>query len=642
MEDGKTIPPPPPSAPPPRGPRLRVVLLAGIIGLAMLTVGVIWGGPLKASLRSLADRFIARNAYSETTGQDGNAAAAPAGQKHFYTCGMHPWVILPKPGLCPICHMTLVPLDASKMTSEIAIDPVMSQNIGVRIAPVALGNVTQTIRTVGTVDYDETRVRDLNLKVSGWIQKLYVDYVGKAVHKGDPLFEIYSPDLYTAQEEYLQALHAGAGAGQTASAEGRKWDSDLLQSARQRLENYDISPDQIVALEKARHSDKTMTIRSPYNGLVIEKNVYEGMKADAGMQLFRLADLSKVWVMVTLYEYQIPYVQVGQTAEMSLSYIPGQAFEGKVAYIYPYLNKESRQVKVRLEFDNPNELLKPGMFANVELHSTLAKDRVLVPREAIIDTGERQVAFVSLGEGRFQPRLVKLGVEAQSGMVEVLDGLKAGEMIVVSGQFLLDSESRYREALAKMVEGQLAATQPAPSVVAPSENQQAQLPPPAQQALNGLLDAYFQIGQKLSSDTIEGIPDSARTIAKEVDAMIAMAIPADPQFWGGHSEMASIRGEALALVDAKDIGQARQHFADLGIGLSKFLHAVGIPPSYGKTVEELHCPMYREGQGGTNWLQVAGEVRNPYYGQMMLGCFDKRTTIPVSGQAATVPSSDRE
>ncbi|MHC4100594.1 MAG: efflux RND transporter periplasmic adaptor subunit [Planctomycetota bacterium] len=429
---------PPPSPKPPRGPRSVTVLAWVIFGVIMLVAGAAWSDFVWSPFTRMweAARPAAEPAdHDETTGSE------------FYTCGMHPWVILPEPGLCPICHMDLTPLDPDKFTGEIMIDPVVTQNIGVRIGPVTKGPVEQAIRTVGTVDYDETRVRDVNIKVSGWIEKLHVDYLGAEVEAGQPLFDLYAPDLFEAQEQYLLEYRKKDMAGDPMRG------VDLLEAARTRLEYYDITPEQIRQLEQTGAAAKAMAIHSPHRGVVIAKHANEGMRVDEGMQVYRIADLSTVWVMVTLYEYQLPFVQAGQRAIMTLPYIPGQEFEGKVIYVYPYLDAQTRQVSVRLEFDNPTGLLKPGMYANVELRSTLAGERTLAPRTAILDTGERQIAFVSLGEGRFEPRDVHVGVETVGGNVEILDGLRPGEMVVTSGQFLLDSETTIRESLAKMIRG---------------------------------------------------------------------------------------------------------------------------------------------------------------------------------------------
>lgn len=613
---------PPASPAPPRGPRLRLVLAILIAGAVMLAIGVVWGAPI----RVFAARLAALVSASDHDAEAGEADA------RYWTCGMHPWVILPEPGLCPICHMELTPLDPAKFTSEISIDPVMTQNIGVRIEPVVKGPLVQTIRTVGTVDYDETRVRDVNTKVSGWIEKLDVNFLGAEVREGEPLFELYSPQLYEAQEEYLLEYRRRRGAAGGVVAGGLGGDVDLLESARVRLEYYDITDAQIERLERNGAPSKTMTIYSPHAGIVIAKHANEGMRVDPGMQVYRIADLSRVWVMVTLYEHQLPFVQVGQAAVMTLPYIPGQTFEGTVIYIYPNVDTTTRQVSVRLEFENPNLLLKPGMYATVELRSTLAQERTMVPRAAVVDTGERQVAYVSLGEGHFEPRDLLVGTETADGMVEVLAGLKPGEMVVTSGQFLLDSEAKIREGLAKMVKGTIAAGQEA-AVAAAGASELSALPAGSESALNGILAAYFAIGDTLAGDSVEGIAADARDIAGGVDRLLEIEIPGRPHFWHRHDEVATIRGKALELVDAADIEQARLSFADLSVALGTLVRATGIPPSYDGAVHELRCPMYREGQGGSIWLQPAGRARNPFYGALMLECHSERTTLPVTGAA---------
>jgi RND family efflux transporter MFP subunit len=556
----------------------------------------------------------------------------------YYTCGMHPWVILPKPGLCPICHMELTPLDPDKFTGEISIDPVVTQNMGVRVAPVTLGPVVRTIRTVGTVAYDETRVRDVNIKAQGWIEKLFVDYEGAQVVVGDPLFEFYSPKLYAAQSQYLTALQMGGGAGAGSLPEAGLDTRRLIADSRTQLEFYDITPEQIGAIEAAGEPEKTMTILSPYDGIVIAKSANEGMRLDPGMRVYQIADLSKVWVMVPLYEYQIPFVQEGQRATMSLPYIPGQSFEGRVIYIYPYLDEKTRQLMVRLEFENPGRLLKPGMFATVDLESTLALDRTLAPRSAVIDTGERQVAFVSLGEGRFEPREVRMGVETGDGRVEILDGLKPGEMVVTSGLFMLDSESNIRESLAKMIRGDLASEQRAVVEVV-GAGEVSGLPPEASAGITTALRSYFTIGDRLAGDTTDGIAEPARALAQAVDALLLVEFPDNPHFWHEHDEIAMVRGKALELAQGMELAAARLAFADLSVAMVKLVMATGIPVEFGDEVHELHCPMYRSGQGGSTWLQPSGSVRNPFYGSVMLECFDSRTAIPVAGDSVGADGS---
>jgi Cu(I)/Ag(I) efflux system membrane fusion protein len=583
---------------------VKIILLIAAACAAVVIVGLIWRQHIKPVSQTSA------------TAQ-------------YYTCGMHPWVISPKPGNCPICGMKLVPIDPAKFTGEISINPIVVQNIGVRIEPVVKGPVTQVIRTVGTVDYNEALVRDINIKVAGWVDKLYVDYLGEQVEQGQTLFDLYSPALYSAQEEYLQAYRNQGRIGAAFVPEAAKSAQDLLIAAKKRLEYFDIAGEQIEALQKSGEPAKTLAIKSPYRGTVIVKNVYEGMKLDTGTLAYRIADLSRVWVMATIYEYQLPMVRVGQPAVMSLSYIPGQTFEGRVVYIYPYLNEKLRQVNVRLEFENPHLLLKPGMFATVEISNTLAQGRTIVPREAVIDTGVRQVAFVSLGQGRFEPRNVTVGVEVESGMLEILKGLKPGEMVVTSGEFLLDSESSMRESLAKMIKGNLAAEQGTQAAVT-AKGLLTVLSPAMAEELTKLLDGYLAIGRKLADDSIEGISSAAGEIAQAADKLTGTPVPEHENFWHEHTEIATIGGKARELSNEADLEKARLKFADMSIALGTLLAATGIPSSYPHEVQQLHCPMYRASQGGNIWLQAAGPVQNPFFGKAMPGCFDERHTLPVT------------
>ena len=624
---------PPPSEKPPRTISARRLIVVILIALALIWFGGVFGGSIGGGLKGVLG-FIG---FGHDHNEDALAVEGEGGTQ-YYTCGMHPWVILPKPGICPICQMDLTPLDASKFSGEVTIDPLTVQNIGVRVQEVITGPLVKTIRTVGTVDYNEPLVKDVNIKVNGWIEKLNVDYLGAQVAQGQDLFDLYSPELYSAQEEYLLAYRNRDRVSADFVPEAARGAASLLEAARTRLEYFDITPEQIAELERTNVPAKTMTIRSPHTGVVIAKHANEGMKVDPGMQVYRIADLSKVWVLVTLYEYQLPYVQAGQSAVMTLSYIPGQRFEGKVVYIYPYLDKKTREVQVRMEFDNAEGLLKPGMFANVELQNTLARERTLAPREAIIDTGERQVAFVSFGEGKFEPRAVRKGIETGDGLVEVIDGLEPGEMVVTSGQFLIDSEANIRESLAKMIRGDMAADQKPKAAVA-GASQLTSLPDSVAATLGDVLDAYLHIGDTLASDSTEDVGADAKRVVDGLGVLTGIEIPDDPHFWHKHDEVEKAKEHAQKFNGIKNLEEARLRFADLSIALGSLVKATGVPPSYRQEVQELHCPMYRDGQGGSTWLQLAGDVRNPYYGSAMLACFDTRTAMPVTGAAATQPGT---
>lgn len=532
----------------------------------------------------------------------------------FWTCGMHPWVILPEQGLCPICHMDLTPLDPTKLSGEIVIDPVIVQNIGVRIASVTSGAIEPGIRTVGAISYDETAAREVTTKVSGWIEKLYVDSEGQRVEAGQPLLELYSPDLYQAQEEYLLAWRRRQESG------GAPAGLDLLEAARTRLNYFDVSDRQIERLEQANAPQKTMTIQSSVAGVVVEKRALEGMRIEPGMLLYRITDLSNVWVNVTAYENQLQFLKIDQTATMTLPFLPGKTFEGRVAYIYPYLNEQARQARVRLEFENPDGELLPGMYATIAIVGEGPQDAVLAPREAILSTGNRHVSFVSLGEGRFEPRDVTIGLSS-GGMVQILEGLQPGEKVVTSGQFLLDSESRMREALAKMVTGETAAAQRA--IVKPAETADAAgLPEQGRTALASLLEAYLSIGTTLSNDTLNGVSSQARTIALQMKQLREIPPADDPHFWHKQSKDADLIAEyAQLLAEASNIEVARRSFGYISDALDRVVAATGVPSELDIALDRRVCGMAPEVPRAGVWLQPADQdPRNPYFGSMMLRC----------------------
>ncbi|HMQ17151.1 MAG TPA: efflux RND transporter periplasmic adaptor subunit, partial [Phycisphaerae bacterium] len=388
----------------------------------------------------------------------GDAAGGPQERKVLYwRAPMDPSYISEKPGKSPM-GMDLVPVYADETASAtgktITIDPVTIQNMGIRTTTIERGPLVKTIRTVGRVDYDEQTLFFINTKFEGWIEKLHVDQTGVQVEKGDPLFEVYSPALYSAQEEFLAALRGVERLSESSIPEALEQSRRLVDAARTRLKYYDVSDDQVEQLARAREIQKTLTIHSPARGIVTDKMALEGMYLMPGMRLYAIADLSKVWVYVDIYEYQLPWVRIGQEALMSLPYIPNREFVGHVTYIYPYLDKQTRVIKVRLEFQNPTLELKPAMYANVTLRADLDTSALLIPREAFIDSGMRKVAFIDRGGGKFQPRDIQTGVEAEDGMVEVAYGLDEGDRVVTSGQFLLDAESKLKEAIAKMLESQ--------------------------------------------------------------------------------------------------------------------------------------------------------------------------------------------
>ncbi len=325
------------------------------------------------------------------------------------------------------------------------ISPERQQLIGVKIGTVEQRRLEKIIRTTGRVDYDERRLATISPKIGGWVEELYVDFTGAYVKKGQPLLTLYSPELVSTQEEYLVALRAREGFMKSPFPEVASSGNSLAESARRRLKLWDISDDQIKALEQSGQPQKTLTLHSPYEGFLLERMVYKGMNVMPGMALFKLADLSVVWIYADIYEHELPLIRLGQVASVKLAYLPAETFTGRVIYIYPSLDPKSRTAKVRLEFPNPKGRLKPEMYADVNLKIDLG-EKLTVPEGAIIDTGTRQVAIIDKGSGYFEPRDVKLGVKVDN-YYEVTEGLKPGDRVVTSANFLIDSESKFKEAL---------------------------------------------------------------------------------------------------------------------------------------------------------------------------------------------------
>ncbi len=330
----------------------------------------------------------------------------------------------------------------------VQISPEKQQLIGVKFGTVEMRPLEKVIRTVGRIDYDEKRIVTVSPKIGGWIEDLYVDFTGRFVKQGEPLLTIYSPELVSTQEEYLIALRAKRDLSKSPFPEVVGSGDSLAESAKRRLKLWDINDDQIKALEESGQAKKTLTLYSPFSGFVLEKAAYKGMNVMPGVALFKLADLSVVWLYADVYEYELPFVRLGQQASVQLASMPGETFTGRAVYIYPSLNPETRTAKVRFELPNSHGKLKPEMYANVEIKVHLGQ-KLTVPEGAIIDTGLRQLAIIDKGNGYFEPREVKVGSKMDN-YYEVIKGLKAGERVVTSANFLIDSESKLKEAVGGM------------------------------------------------------------------------------------------------------------------------------------------------------------------------------------------------
>ncbi|MCK4865469.1 MAG: efflux RND transporter periplasmic adaptor subunit [Gammaproteobacteria bacterium] len=413
----------------------------------------------------------------EMTATDKKETAVEHASKHLdpnYVCPMHPQIIRGKPGNCPICGMDLIkkeveekkekkilywvaPMDANYRRDKpgkspmgmdlvpvyddgedgitVKISPVVENNMGVRTAKVIKDKLWRRIDTVGYVDFDENKISHIHLRTKGWIEKLLIKSEGERVKKGQLLFEVYSPELVNAQEEYLQALRSGH--------------KGLSSASRERLEALGISSEQIKYLNKKRRASQFVKIFAKQDGIVAKLNVREGMFVMPQKEVMSLADLSSIWILAEVFESQADWVKAGQSAEVKLSYLPGREWEGEVEYIYPSLDPKTRTLKVRLRFDNEDEALKPNMFADVTIYGGAKREVVIIPREALIRTGNDTRVIVSIGEGRFQPRDVTAGIESGE-FIEIINGINVGDKIVTSGQFLIDSEASLKASIARM------------------------------------------------------------------------------------------------------------------------------------------------------------------------------------------------
>lgn len=397
--------------------------------------------------RSGHDRSGPEHADHEHSGHEpapeGATGAAAGDEIAHYTCSMHPSVKNAGPGMCPSCSMPLAPVFRRELDSgEVVLDEGRRQQIGVTTARVELRPLAVPVRAAGGVTYDQTRLTDVTLKVGGWIDVLHADRLGQRVREGEPLFTLYSPDLFETQQKYVDALEKLENARKLRSPLSAGL---LLETRRQRLRLSDLGPDQIELLDERGLPIERVPILAPASGHVIEKNVVAGAAVSPGMRLLRIAGLDRVWVEAEVYESELGLLAVGDAATVTLPHLPGRSFHGRIGFVYPWLDGATRTGRVRIELPNPGLALKPEMYAEVVFEPALG-ERLAVPEEAILYAGERHYVFLDLGDGRLRPQAVTLGQRAGE-WVEILDGLEAGEAVVTSGNFLIAAEARLKLAL---------------------------------------------------------------------------------------------------------------------------------------------------------------------------------------------------
>jgi Cu(I)/Ag(I) efflux system membrane fusion protein len=380
----------------------------------------------------------------ERSSPSGHAEHKKSGDEYY--CPMHPRQRSDKPGNCPICNMAFVKVETAtprEASGEIFLTAERQQRIGIRTEVAARRPLVREIRTVGKVAMDDSRTSHIHTKVAGFIEHVFVDYVGRTVKKGEPLFTIYSPELVASQEEYLLALRSAADLKQSALPWVAKGSGDLLEASRRRLALFDVSEEQIRQLEASGKVARELTIFSPVGGTVTERAAYHhGRYVTPDTDLYTIVDLSAVWINGEVFEGELPYVRVGQSVEIDFPFARAGRRSGKITYIAPTLRAETRTVEVRLEAPNPDHSLRPGMTVDFTLRAGLGSP-ITVPTDAVLDTGSHQYVFVDKGEGRFEPRHVEAGAET-GGWREVRSGLREGERVVTAANFLLDSEARLR------------------------------------------------------------------------------------------------------------------------------------------------------------------------------------------------------
>lgn len=385
----------------------------------------------------------------------------------MYHCPMHPTVTSDKPGDCPICGMRLVPMEEEAEAGDtvaamgpsssvpglavVSITPQSRQVMGLELGTVEKRALSREVRTSARINADETRLHHVTVKIDGWVNDLFASVTGQEVKKGDPLFTIYSPDLLSAEREYLTALETREKMAASRESEMRQGAEELVAAARRRLQLWDISEEQIDRLEKTREAEKYLTLFAHTSGVIVERNILAGHKVMAGEVLMTIADLTMVWGDADIYQSDLPYIKVGMPLEVSLPYWPNRTFRGKVIFLTPTLDSETRTLRARLEIPNPELLLKPGMYGDASLYYAIG-EKLAIPAAAVMFSGRHTYAFRDTGDGHLVPTMITVGARAD-GWYEIIDGLNEHDQIVVSANFLVDSESSLRAALEAMTGG---------------------------------------------------------------------------------------------------------------------------------------------------------------------------------------------
>ena len=568
--------------------------------------------------------FVLAAVLLDGCSKPGGSAADP--NVDYYTCTMHPSVHSHDANAkCPICSMDLVPVmkkaaggpvqnGAIKMVEGLPVAPPSTefrvpverqQQIGVVYAAAERRPLHQTIRAVGVVAPDQTRRWEFVARVDGYIQKLHVTSPGEPVQKDQPLLTIYSPDLLTAERELVNLLDARDRA---TTQDGKAAANRLIESSRRRLEQWSITPAQVAALEKTRQATEFLTLQSPFSGVVEDVPVNQGRKVMTGDHLVNVADLSLVWVWAEFYENEAPMLVKGQKVTVTTKSYPGEKFEGQLSLVSPFLNETKRTAKARIDIPNPALKLHPGMYVEVGLGMDKG-EALTIPVSAVMPTGSRTLVFVGKGGGMIEPRFIQLGGK-YGGIYEVQSGLKEGERVVASANFLIDAESKVQGAVTSFEEP------------ATGELRKAPLPQAAAALYQPVIAAYFNVQKSLVQDHLDGLSAQVAQLREKVRVVATSAVKPGERADDYERHVGAIV-VTLDQFKAGTLDEARVSFGKVSAALIAVLNE--FPPPLNSTVYILNCPMWDK--SAADWIQTTAAVENPFMGRKMAGCGDVVKTI---------------
>ncbi len=539
--------------------------------------------------------------------------------KQLWTCGMHPQIIQDHPGLCPICHMELAPMAMGSETGgapsgALTIDPAVVQNMGVRTARVRRGPVVREIRATGYLAEAQPRKHEVNLRVSGWIDKLYADYDGMFVRAGDPLFDLYSPEIHQAAGELINATRASGGNM-----------APLGDAARRKLALWGLGKGQIDGIAAMKSAPHAVTFYSPVPGHVLDKHVLEGTGVMAGQKLFDIVDHSQLWMDIAIFERDLPFVDVGDPVSVTTEAHAGEAIDGAIGFILPHVDMMTRAATARLVLDNPGMTYRPGMYATAILRKESKADALLVPREAIIDTGARQLIFLALDEGHFEPREIVAGADAPKGEVEILDGLEEGDLVVTSGQFLLDNESRLREAVQKYLAGGVSDATKGSEVKEENPVKEEAADTPAEAAgdqhadTDGVFQQYLALSESLGKQETATPAIDAKPLLEAAGGLMGQELD------GAAKDAAERLRSAVETMASAAPDRQRDAFKAVSAAAIALAKIAPPPINPGAPINEVYCTMAE-----ASWLQRGDTVANPYYADMKT-CGEVKGRIPLAG-----------